>query len=837
MPASSSSPSSPPPSRSSFLHDLVKQWTTIPGRKRSNAGSNSKDSLELPGAPAEEQQQEQRTVRLPDPTPTTPVGLKPRRSIASLKKSLDVVVAKGEDDDEGSWGVAPYHHHPQHHHPAAAATTMISSPVVSSRSLYGSASAATFASMGQSPSGNSTTATKSQQVAASPVLLPGRARTAVGALVAEAAVATAATSEHRREDSASTRSPLRGGVSTSAAETTTMYGSANLLLNQSLQSILPPFDDVDNYQYSGRSRRYGSHTHNRSEQMLSPGPPQPLFGAEGHDNDVALFRSVSSPDVVEAFRSPLKGGEAPKPRRLVSHPNMDVNPSGAPSPVVPRPPIESVSPVRRIGRHRNDKTSVVDNPPPSLSPMPSIVASPSSLAGAMHRPMPSQKMDAESRDDYRDVDEFILDGDDSPESFHSREYDDVGRDTNFNPTERTFQKQKFSNQRQAHDDLILAALERLQDEHGLVAEIQKQLGQHDNESSSSATTESFLSGMSTETAQRISCTLVQILQELDVTEQLLFSSPSDAAAVAVPRNDFRDAIRFCLQLVRLSTSGSAAAGSAGGTRSSSEYLQEMSKWRLLPEIKASLGLIPESPRVVPRGGDTSVFSVPCDDSVATPMTSNVSISTTITTRTHLTANNNNPLSPGRHDPPPRFHHQALEVRHTIATIAALLDRTSRLLTKGDKLPTQEIKRVYLEMQTLDISALKCVVESFEIDQPESLLVLLSGSASQDDSLFDVPPPMTTNPTTTATMVAPPPLVESVAQRQMPPDKFFSPILRSQSGNRPGEDTVSNTLAPKGTAQQGEAKPRAAGRRGGVGSRRGNPFRRSTFKLQDPLNLA
>jgi hypothetical protein len=621
-----------------------------------------------------------------------------------------------------------------------------------------------------------------------------------------------------------------------------MYGSANLLLNQSLQSILPPFDDVDNYQYSGRSRRYGSsHTHNRSEQMLSPGgPPQPLFGAEEHDNDVALFRSVSSPDVVEAFRSPLEGGDAPKPRRLVPHPNMDAKPSGAPSPIVPRPPIASLSPVRRIGRHRNDKTSV-DNPPPPLSPMPSIVASPSSLAGALYRRMPNHRMDEESRDDYRDDDEFILDGDDIPDVFHSREYGDVGRD-NFNPAERMLQKQKFSNQRQAHDDLILAALERLQDEHGLVAEIQRQLGQRDNEPSSSATTESFLSGMSTETAQRISSTLVQILQELDVTEQLLFSSPSDAAAVAVPRNDFRDAIRFCLQLVRLSTtSGSAAAGGAGGTKRNSEYPQEMSKWRLLPEIKASLGLIPESPRVVPRGGDTSVFSVPCDDSVATPMTSNVSISTTITTRTHLTAgtnnnNNNNPLSPGRHDPPPRFHHQALEVRHTIATIATLLDRMSRLLTRGDKLPTQVIKRAYLEMQTLDISALKCVVESFEIDQPESLLMLLSGSASQDDSLFDVPPPMTTN-TTTATTMAPPPLVESVAQRQMPHDKFFSPILRSQSGNRPGEDTVSTSLAPKGAAQQAEAKPRAAGRRGGVGSRRGNPFRRSTFKLQDPLNLA
>jgi hypothetical protein len=829
MPASSSSPSSPPPSRS-FLHDLVKQWTTIPFRKSSNSGSNSKeDALELPGAPAEEQQHEQRTVRLPDPTPTTPVGLKPRRSIASLKKSLDVVVAKGEEDDEGSWGGAPYHHHPPHH-PAAAATTMISSPVVSTRSLYGSASAPTFASVGQSPSCSSTTtATKSQQVAASPVLLPGRARTAVGALVAEAAVATAANSARRREDSARARSPLRGGSSTNAAETMT-YGSANLL-NQSLQSILPPFDDVDNYQYSGRSRRYGSHTHNRSDPIVSSGPPQPLFGTVEHDNDGALFRSVSSPDVVEAFRSPLEGGEAPEPRRLVSHPNMDVNPSGV-------PPIEALSPVRRIGRNRNDKNSVVDNPPPSLSPMPSIVASPSSLAGAMYRPMPNHRMDAESRDDHRDEDEFILDGDDSPDSFHSREYDDVGRDNNFNPAERTFQKQKFSNQRQAHEDLILAALERLQDEHGLVREIQRQLGQHDNEPSSSATTESFLAGMSTDTAHRISSTLVQILQELDVTEQLLFSSPSDAAAVAVPRNDFRDAIRFCLQLVRLSTTSSAVAGAAGGTKSKSEYPPEMSKWRLLPEIKASLGLIPESPRVVPRGGDTSVFSVPCDDSVATPMTSNVSISTTITTRTHLTAgnNNNNPLSPGRHDPPPRFHHQALEVRHTIATIAALLDRMSRLLTRTDKLPTQEIKRVYLEMQTLDISALKCVVESFEIDQPESLLMLLSGSASQDDSLFDVPPPMTTNTTTTA--VAPPPLVESVAQRQMPQDKFFSPILRSQSGNRPGEDVVSTSLAPKGAAaQQGEAKPRAAGRRGGVGSRRGNPFRRSTFKLQDPLNLA
>jgi hypothetical protein len=494
----------------------------------------------------------------------------------------------------------------------------------------------------------------------------------------------------------------------------------------------------------------------------------------------------------------------------------------------------------RVGRNSVENNRSVNNSSRSLSPLPSVAASPSSLAGDMHRRMPHRD-GAESRDDYLNDDADILDGDDSsPEGFHSREY--LHRDT-FNPAERTFQKQKFSNQRQAHEDLIVAALERLQDEQGLVTEIQRQLGLSDCGSSSSAPTECFLSGISAETGHQISTTLVQILQELDVTEQLLFSSPSDAAAVAVPRNDFRDAIRFCLQLLRLSTTRATAATASGdvATTNNNSYPQEVSRWRLLPEIKASLGLIPESPQVVHRGGDTSVFSVPCDDSVATPMTSNVSISTTITTKTHLTAHNNR-LSPGRHghDPPPRFHHQALEVRHTIATVATLLDRMARLLTRGDKLPTQEIKRVYLEMQTLDISALKSVVESFEIDQPESLLMLLSGSASQDDSLFDVPPPIMTASNPTA--VAPPPVPESVDQRQSQPDKFFSPILRSQSGNRLGEgskeDAVTTATAGKLTGpQREEAKPRAAGRRGGGSRRGGNPFRRSTFKLQDPLNFA
>jgi hypothetical protein len=161
------------------------------------------------------------------------------------------------------------------------------------------------------------------------------------------------------------------------------------------------------------------------------------------------------------------------------------------------------------------------------------------------------------------------------------------------------------------------------------------------------------------------------------------------------------------------------------------------------------------------------------------------------------------------------------VRHTIASVATILDRLSALLLE-ETLPAQEIKRAYLEMQTLDVTSLRSVLESFEMEQPESIVELMSGSASQDDEIPVVPPPYATS---IIGRVGPPHAV-----RENAPGEFFSPVLRSKSENRP-EDGKDPTEAKVNQVAQGPIEGKAqrhreAGRRGW---RRAS---RSSLKLQD-----
>jgi hypothetical protein len=210
------------------------------------------------------------------------------------------------------------------------------------------------------------------------------------------------------------------------------------------------------------------------------------------------------------------------------------------------------------------------------------------------------------------------------------------------------------------------------------------------------------------------------------------------------------------------------------------------------------------------------------------MTSNVSISSTITTRTHGTAL----LSPSQHHQAPRFHHQALEVRITIASVATLLDQLSTLLLE-DKLPTRKIKRAYLDMQVLDASCLKCVLESFEMSQPETIIELLSGSASQDEDMIPGVPSVFSSGAFALDGQLPAPDANQTAL-----DQFFSPVLRSKSENHPadGKDAAVDlvSLCGRGVEDAKVVRPREGGRH--RGSRR-DPSKRPSLTLQDPLNLS
>jgi hypothetical protein len=501
-----------------------------------------------------------------------------------------------------------------------------------------------------------------------------------------------------------------------------------------------------------------------------------------------MFDNPSSPDMFENLRRP---GDAPQPRRLLETTEF--------------PPLPSMSPIG-ADRYENLVDKSVDSV--EYSPSQSILASPSSLAKGL---LPGSRLsqDAISFHDQEAPGGTRYDQR-SPISFVSHEEaGDVPFDRDL-----MLKKQKSSNQRRAHEDLVLAVQERLQDDLEIVREIQRRLGSETNFAGSENGNQSLLAGLTTESVKRATDTLLSLLKELDMAEQFYFASPSDMDAVAVPRNDFRDALRFCLRLVQVSA-----------TIGADNPLQE-NNWRLSPGVRASLGLIPETPQMIHRGGDTSVFSLPCDDSSATPMASNVSISTTITTRTHGTSLH----SPRQHHQAPRFHHQALEVRHTIMSVATLLDRFSTLLLE-DRFPAQEIKRAYLEVQMLDVSSLKSVLESFEMTQPQSLVELMSGSVSHDEGIPGVPPPYVMSRSSGATG----PTVSEGAVSQDALEEFFSPVLRSKSENRPVGGNDATEVKENQVAHAGvESKVQHLEDRGRRGRCRAS---RSSLKLQDPLTLA
>jgi hypothetical protein len=133
----------------------------------------------------------------------------------------------------------------------------------------------------------------------------------------------------------------------------------------------------------------------------------------------------------------------------------------------------------------------------------------------------------------------------------------------------------------------------------------------------------------------------------------------------------------------------------------------------VPGFRASVGLLeePKSPATL-RGGDTSLFSLPSQSGTnITPHTSNVSLTTTITSA----------FSPEKHG----FHFQQKNLRQTTETIVSLFDRLGAACTKlmGESfsssnvsiMAAEEITRVYLQLQTISVGNLEALVDSFELD--------------------------------------------------------------------------------------------------------------------------
>jgi hypothetical protein len=114
-----------------------------------------------------------------------------------------------------------------------------------------------------------------------------------------------------------------------------------------------------------------------------------------------------------------------------------------------------------------------------------------------------------------------------------------------------------------------------------------------------------------------------------------------------------------------------------------------------------------------RGGDTSLFSLPSESMDRTPHTSNVSITTTITSA--VTPTKNRPQRDGL-----RLH-RTLEVISTLfyrlSAACSQLSQLSATSTDSSVEATEEIRQTYIQLVFIHAADLKALIDVFQLDLP------------------------------------------------------------------------------------------------------------------------
>ena len=139
------------------------------------------------------------------------------------------------------------------------------------------------------------------------------------------------------------------------------------------------------------------------------------------------------------------------------------------------------------------------------------------------------------------------------------------------------------------------------------------------------------------------------------------------------------------------------------------------RWKCVPGFRASLGFdeTPQSPETI-RGGDTSLFSLPSESAAdTTPHTSNVSLTTTITSA----------FSPEKRHL--GYSLERVNIRRALNTVSNLFDSLSIacgklaevMAAKSDNSveASAEIKCIHLQLMKLSVEDLKALIDSFELD--------------------------------------------------------------------------------------------------------------------------
>lgn len=317
---------------------------------------------------------------------------------------------------------------------------------------------------------------------------------------------------------------------------------------------------------------------------------------------------------------------------------------------------------------------------------------------------------------------------------------------------------KQVNQRKVKEGLILAIVERIQDDLELLKQVEEMEWPL---TKTPVEQDGLLTGIPKSHREKVKQKIHLILNELDTAhpEEFILVSPTQIHQFAETHEDLRHALSFFHTLVHMALTPQ-------------EREHETGRWNMLPGLRDALGILPpESP---PRGGDTSVFSLPSD---STPMTSNVSVATTITTAAAAEQ---------------ARYHNGLAIRRTIQSVSSCLQHLSQVCQQVISVhATKEIKRVYTDLLAIGSQDLKAVVDAFELDA-----IIRTVSRDDDDQVHPIlPPPNVLRPH--PDWFSPTTLDMESTYEEFPNDPNEYDDLRRQMGSTEyGDDYEEREGAPK-----------------------------------------
>lgn len=319
--------------------------------------------------------------------------------------------------------------------------------------------------------------------------------------------------------------------------------------------------------------------------------------------------------------------------------------------------------------------------------------------------------------------------------------------------DENIQHTKARNQRHTKEELFFSAFERLQDDVQLVADVEGLLGtsrgMFDWFVPTPLDEESLLTGFSE--ARRLDITMKmelltkEISSEVKSHEYFLNSSTVDISEYQDDtHDDLHQALSFCTVLVQM------AVPQSEKEESSLQGTNELGKWRFLPGMREAIGLLSSTAETPPaRGGDSSFFSLPTDDDIDTPMTSNVSLGAS--TLTSVTNNGMSPTTPHNLNALRMKLKQqnGLHLRQAIQLLSTGLQKLTKACLafsamdagrpSGLVRAAEQIKKTYFQMLGMSQRDLKSVVDAFEfeLDAEDSYVYEDSDEAEGDSPVMRV----------------------------------------------------------------------------------------------------